>query len=638
MFDYIDKHKRLAQAVLSVITMTFVFFGTYSYFQRSTGLPEVANVGGDKITQQEYDDMLRDQQAQMRERLGKNYDPAMFDSPEVRFAMVEQLVNQKLLEREARDDHFRITDQQLQQFIAALPPFQVDGKFSPDRYKLVLSAQQMSPEVFEQKLRNDLTLAPLQEPIAAANIVAEPAARRYLSLLEQKREVSIATVDAEPFAKDVRIDDAALKDYYEKNKAALQTPEEAKIEYIVLSPDALMAKVTVAPEDVKAQYTQNLRQYGSPEERSAAHILVTVKPDASDADKAAAKKKADDIAAKVRANPADFAKLAKEFSQDPGSAAQGGDLGSFPHDAMVKPFADAVFAAKPGDIVGPVLSDFGYHVIKVGAITPAQAKPFEAVRAQIEAQMKLAKAQQLFADDAEKFQNLVYEQADSLAGVGKALDVNVTQTPFVTRTQVQAIAQNNPKFVAALFAPESISAKRNTDAIEIAPSTLIAGRIVDYKPAAARPFDDIKDEIRRELTRRDASALAQKAGAARLAALESGKSDKEAGVAFAAPAQLLRTQVGPGMGPDALVKVFEANPKKLPAYVGLTNERGGYSIYRVSRVIEPDKLDDARVKLAASRVGDQVGRELLTAYLAGLKARSNVTINQAALEKKPAQP
>ena len=340
----------------------------------------------------------------------------------------------------------------------------------------------------------------------------------------------------------------------------------------------------------------------------------------------------------MRANPADFAKLAKEYSQDPGSAAQGGDLGSFPHDAMVKPFADAVFAAKPGDIVGPVLSDFGYHVIKVGAITPAQAKPFDAVRAQIEAQMKRAKAQQMFADDAEKFQNLVYEQADSLAGVGKALDVKVTQTPFVTRTQVQAIAQNNAKFVAALFAPESMSAKRNTDAIEIAPNTLIAGRIVDYKPAAARPFDDVKDEIRRELTRRDASALAQKAGAARLAALEPGKSDKEAGVAFAAPAQLLRTQVGPGMAPDALVKVFEADPKKLPAYVGLTNERGGYSIYRVSSVIEPDKLDDARVKLAASRVGDQVGRELLTAYLAGLKARSNVTINQAALEKKPAQP
>lgn len=638
MFDYIDKHKRLAQIVLGVIGMTFVFFGTYSYFQRSSDAPAVATVNGDKVTQQEYDEMLRDQQAQMRERLGKSYDPAMFDSPEVRFAMVNQLINQKLLAHEARQDRLHITDLQLQQFIAALPPFQEDGKFSPDRYRMVLSGQNLSPQMFEQKLRNDLTLAPLQEPIASASIVGTPAARRYLSLLQQKREVATASVDIEPFVKDVHIDDAALKDYYDKNTAALQTPEQAKIEYIILSPDTLSAKISVKPEDVRAQYDQNLRQYGSPEERSAAHVLISVKPDASDADKAAAKKKADDIAAKARANPADFGKLAKEFSQDPGSAAQGGDLGSFTHDAMVKPFADAVFAAKTGDIVGPVLSDFGYHVIKVGAITPAQAKPFDSVKAEIEAQMKHAQAQQLFADDAEKFQNLVYEQADSLAGVGKALGVGVKSTPYVTRAQVQQIAQDNAKFVAALFAPDSITGKRNTDAIEIAPNTMMAGRIVDYKAAATRPFDEVKDEIRRQLTMREASALAHKAGAARIAALEAGKSDKELGLAFSKPVELLRTQAGPGMPPDALVKVFQADPKKLPAYVGSANERGGFSIYRITKVIEPEKLDDAQLKLASARMGEQVGRELLTAYLAGLRARADVTINQAALEQKTAQP
>ncbi len=638
MFDYIDKHKRLAQAVLAVIGMTFVFFGTYSYFQRPSSAPEIASVDGDKVTQQEFDDVLREQQDRMRQSLGKNYDPAMFDSPEVRFAMVEQLVNQKLLEHEARADKLRITDGQLQQFIAALPPFQVDGKFSPDRYRLVLSGQNMTPEMFEQKLRNDLTLAPLQEPIASANIVAGPSAQRYLSLLEQKREVAVATVDAEPFVKDVKIDDAAIKDFYDRNKAALQTPEQAKIEYIVLSPDTLMSQVSVKPEEVKAQYDQNLRQYGSPEERSAAHILISVKPDASDADKTAAKKKADDLAARARAHPDDFGKLAKEFSEDPGSAAQGGELGSFTHDSMVKPFADAVFAARTGDIVGPVLSDFGYHVIKVGEIKPAQAKPFDSVRADIETALKRAKAQQLFADDAEKFQNLVYEQSDSLAGVGKALDVKVIETPYMTRAQVQQAASNSQKFVDALFAPESVASKRNTDAIEVAPNTLIAGRIVDHKAAATRPLDEVKDEIRAQLTRRDAAALAQKAGAARIAALDAGKTDREVALAFSKPTELLRTQVGPGMPPDALVKVFEADPKKLPAYVGSPNERGGYSIYRITRVIEPDKLDPARVKLASARIGDQVGRELLTAYLAGLKSRADVKINQAALEKKPAQP
>jgi peptidyl-prolyl cis-trans isomerase D len=188
MFDYLDKHKRLAQVVLGIIGMTFVFFGTYSYFQKPSAAPEVASVDGDKVTQRDFDELLREQQDRMRQSLGKNYDPAMFDSPEVRFAMVDQLVNQKLLEREARAEKLRVTDGQLQQFIAALPPFQVDGKFSPDRYRMVLSGQGMTPEMFEQKLRNDLTLAPLQEPIASANFVAGASARRYLSLLEQKRD------------------------------------------------------------------------------------------------------------------------------------------------------------------------------------------------------------------------------------------------------------------------------------------------------------------------------------------------------------------------------------------------------------------------------------------------------------------
>ncbi len=641
MFTYLDKHKRLAQVVLSLITVTFVFFGTYSYFQRTTGgAPEVASVNGSKVTQQDFDELLHEQQQRMQQSLGQNYDPAMFDNPEVRFAMVDQLVNQKLLEREAQSDRLRISDAQLTQFIAALPPFQVDGKFSPERYRMVLSGQSMSPEMFEQKLRNDLTLAPLQEPITAGNIVAQSSAQRYLSLLEQKREVAFASVDPEPFAAKVRIDDAAIKDFYDKNQAALQTPEQAKIEYIVLSPDVLSSKVSVTPEEVKAQYDQNIRQYGAPEERSAAHILITVKPEDSDAVKAAAKKKADELATKVRANPADFAKLAKENSQDPGSAAQGGDLGSFTHDAMVKPFADAVFAAKTGDIVGPVLSDFGYHVIKVGEITPARAKPFDSVKAQIETEMKRSKAQQTFANDAEKFQNLVYEQADSLQGVGKALDIKVTQTPLLTRAQVQQIAQNNPKFVAALFAPESIAGKRNTDAIEIGTNALMAGRIIDYKAAAPRPLDEVKDEIRRQLTRRDAAALAQKAGAERLAALQAGNAgDRDQPVLnFSKPVELTRAQTGPGMPPDALVKVFSADPQKLPAYVGSTNERGGYSIYRVSKVLEPAKLDDARLKLASSRMGDQVGRELLTAYLAGLRSRADVKINPTALEKKAAQP
>jgi peptidyl-prolyl cis-trans isomerase D len=634
MFAYVDKHKTIAQIVLSIITLTFIFFGTYSYFQRPSAIPDVATVNGDKVTQREFEDLMREQQQRMQAQLKQNYDPAMFDNPEVRFALVDQLVNQQLLHRQAQDAHLRVTDAQLQNFISALPAFQEDGKFSPERYKLVLSGQNMTPAIFEDKLRDDLTLAPLQEPISAGNIVAKSSAERYLTLLEQKRTIATATIDSDPFLKDVKVDDAAVKKFFDDNQALLKSPEQVRIEYIVLSPETVAAQISVTPEEVRARYDQNAGAYGSAEERSAAHILIAVKPDASDADKAAARKKAEDIAAQVRANPSRFAELAKANSQDPGSAPQGGDLGSFAHDAMVKPFADAVFAAKIGDIVGPVQSDFGYHVIKVTGITPAKLRPFDSVKSEIEAGMRKAKAQQQFAATAEKFQNMVYEQADSLQGVGKALNVKVNETPFIGRAQVQQLAQNNVKFADAVFAAESTSSKRNTDAIEVAPNILIAGRVLEYKPTAARPFDEVKDEIRRQLVRRQAIELAQAAGQKKLALLSQGKSDKEVGLSFGPPVDVTRNQPAPGMAPDALVRIFQVDTKKLPGYVGNANERGGYSIYRVSGVTNPTALDDARIKLVNTRLGEQLGRELMMSYLGSLRAKADVKINQANLEKK----
>src|SRR5678815_3246478 len=203
-------------------------------------------------------------------------------------------------------------------------------------------------------------------------------------------------------------------------------------------------------------FAANAKQYTTNEERQASHILIAVKPDANDADKAAAKKKAEDLLAKARAKPDSFGELAKANSQDTGSAAQGGDLGSFARGAMVKPFEDAVFAAKVGDIVGPVQSDFGFHVIKVTGITPSHVQTFDEVKGRIEADLRRQKAAQKFATAADQFQNLVYEQADSLAGAAKALDLKVETTQFMTRAQIQAVALNNPKFVQALFSPESL--------------------------------------------------------------------------------------------------------------------------------------------------------------------------------------
>ncbi len=515
-----------------------------------------------------------------------------------------------------------------------MPAFQYDGVFSPERYKEALLGQNMTPLAFEDRVRRELVLAPLQEAVSMGNIVATSSGERYVGLLEQQREVALAAIDPAPYMKDVKIDDAAVKAYYDANAATLQTPEQAKFEYVILSQDSLMGDVPADPAEVKAQYERNQALYGKPEERDASHILIAVKPDASDADKAAAKKKAEDLAAQVKANPAKFAELAKQNSQDPGSASQGGELGPFSRGTMVKPFEDAAFAMNPGEITGPILSDFGYHVIKLNSITPAKVRPFEEVRPQIETDVRRQKAAQKFAAAADQFQNLVYEQADSLQGVAKALGLTVQTSPKVTRAAAQAIAQGNAKFVQALFSPESVQVKRNTEAIEIGPNTLMAGRIVEYQPAALRPFDDVKEQIRQQLVRKAAGEMVQKVGREKLALLEQGKSDKEAGVTFAPPVTLNRNQVQAGYPRDALTKIFQVVATQMPKYTGVTSDAGGYSIYKILKVIAPAAPDPEKVNSANAQIGDQMGRELLTAYLAALKAKTDVKINQANLEKK----
>ncbi len=287
----------------------------------------------------------------------------------------------------------------------------------------------------------------------------------------------------------------------------------------------------MTPDEVKAQYASAAKTYTQDEQRQAAHILIAVKPDATDADRAAAKKKAEDLAAQAKANPAKFAELAKQYSQDPGSAAQGGDLGSNPRGTMVKAFDDAVFAMKPGEIVGPVQSEFGWHVIRLVGVTPAQDA---AVRRGEGADRDRSQA----AEDRAEIRGRRRPVPESGLRAGRfARAGRQGAGPRRCRRRRSSRGRRRsrsrwaaPSSCRRCFSPESIAAKRNTDAIEVGPNALMAARLVEYKPAAPRPFDDVKDEIRRQLVRQGAVELAQKAGREKLALLEQGKSDRDAGV------------------------------------------------------------------------------------------------------------
>jgi peptidyl-prolyl cis-trans isomerase D len=633
MYDFVYKRKRLVQFVLALITLPFAFFGVNYYFANTGRGGEIAKVGGSVITDADFAKTLSEQQQRMQRALGANYDPAVFQDPEVRYSMLEQLVAERLLQEQARRDHLTVSDDQLRQFISEIPAFQEDGKFSQAKYEQLLAMQNppQTPVAFAQSVRQGLALAPLEEPIAGANIVARSNVEHYLSLLDQQRETATASVEPDAFLKGVKIDDAAVKAFYDANLAAFQVPEQVKLEYVTLSPTALTASINVDPAAVRKQYDDNPRLFGKVEQRDAAHILIAVKPDASAGDKAAAKKKADEIAAQARKNPAQFAELAKKASEDTGSAAQGGDLGFFARDgSMVKPFEDAVFGMKPGEIAGPVQSDFGWHVIKLIAIQPAQQQTFDQVKAQIEQDLKRQQATRKLAEAADQMQNLVYEQADSLQPVAKALNLTVQSTPLLSRAQVQALGQNNAKFAQAVFSGDSLQAKRNTEAIEVAPNTLMAARVVEYRPAVPRPFDEVKAEVRRQLEHRAASELAQQAGKAKLAVLEAGK---DAGLTFGKPVPVTRNRPQAGFSQPALTAIFRADTAKLPGYAGAANERGGYTLYRIERVISPPAPEAARLTAVTGRVGEQIGHELAAANIASLRAKADVKINQVSLEK-----
>ena len=633
MYDLVHKHKRIAQFILALIMVPFAFFGVDYYFRGSGGVGEVAKFDGGKITEAEFAQAIRDQQEQLR-RSGQTVDPAILDNPEVRFNLVQNMLRDRLVEKKGTDLHFRVSNSEVFERIAADPRFRDGDKFSLDVYKNLLSQAGVAEPAFEESIRRQILAERIIDPIARGGVVPKAAVVSFVSLVEQQREVESANVDVEAFAKDVTVDAAQDKAFYDANAAAFKTPEEAKFEYVVLTQDALLAQIGVTPEEVKAQYESAAKTYRQEEQRQAAHILIAVKPDASEAERAAAKKTAEDVAAQAKANPAKFGDLAKQRSQDPGSAPQGGDLGSNPRGTMVKAFDDAVFAMKPGEIAGPVQSEFGWHVIKLIGVTPEKARAFDEVKTQIEADLKRQKVAQKFAAAADQFQNLVYEQADSLAPVAKALGLTIQTSALVTRAQAQQIALGSAKLVQALFSPESIAAKRNTDAIEVGNGAMMAARLIEYKPSAVRPFEEVQAEIHRQLVRQGASDLAKKAGRDKLALLEQGKSDKEAGVVFSKPVALVRNRPQPGFTPDAVTRIFQLETTKLPAYVGTPGEGGGFSIYRLVKVISPPDADPEKVAAARAKIAEMQNRELFDAYINTLKSKAKVEINQVNLEKK----
>ena len=637
MLEFIRTHQRLMQFILLLIIFpSFAFLGIESYLRMSDKEPPVAKVAGQNITQREWDAAQARQIERFKQVFGEQFNQNMFDSPEARQGVLENLLAQRAMSAHVMENHLTVSNDTLRNTIAEIPGLKnPDGQFDKQRYQQLLAAQGLTPEKFEAGLRHDLAVQQINAVVQGTAFSPKSVVARVSSLNQQAREVQELVLTLQSFRSQVKITDAMAEEYYKQHPAQFELPEIVKAEVVVFNLDVVEARIVVSDADIKAYYDQNLARYKTDEQRRASHILIAAGKDAPAADKEAAKAKAEKILAQLRKSPNDFAKLAKENSQDPGSAERGGDLDFFGKGMMVKPFEEAAYALKEGEISEVVQSDFGFHIIRLTALKAATTRPLSEVKANITDEIRRQQVGKKYSEMAEIFTNMVYEQPDSLKPVAEKLGLKIETISGLTRKPTTAYpktaAYNQPKFLSAIFSDEATKNKRNTEAIEVGPRFLIAGHVVDYKPVTHSPLAQVRQQVEESIMLLETEKLALKTGEAKLAELRNG------GTADFSAAKAISRNNNSSTPPPAVYAIMKADVNKLPAYVGVNLGGMGYRIFRINKIVE-QPADEASAKSEEQQVNEFLAAQEMAAYLGVIKKRANAEIlKPAALAKaKPA--
>lgn len=627
MFDAIRNKSRILMGVLVILIIpSFVLFGVEGYNSRDGRGAVVAKIGDLEITQQQWDAMHQQEVDRIRATM-PNLDPKMLGSEEARYATLERMVSDRLMALASEKQLLVTSDQRLANYLKQDPSIAglrgPDGKLDMDRYRQLAASQGMTPEMLEAQVRRDLSAQQVLTGLQASVIASQRQSDLTLEAFLQRREIQIQRFMPASYVAKVQPTDADLEKYYQSQSDRFRSQESADVEYLVLDAAGLSKNIQLPEQDIKTYYEQNVQRLSGQEQRRASHILISAPKDASAADKQKARAKAESILNSVRKDPKTFADMARKNSEDPGSASAGGDLDFFARGAMVKAFEDAAFALQKGEISSVVESEFGFHIIQLTAIKSPAKPSYEAMRSQIEADLRQQQAKRQFAEFAETFSNSVYEQADTFKPVAEKLRLQIQTIKGVTR-QPSAAQQGvfaNPKIIEALFAEESISKRRNTAAIELGNNTLVSARLVNYRPAALRPFAEVKEDVRAEFVREQAIALAKADGQARLAEWQ-----KQPALAQVGAALLVSRDQAQGLAPKLVDAVLRADPSAMPTWVGVDLSQAGYVLARVNKVVPRDEPSSQQ----RSQIREQFSRLLASAeaaaYMTHLRSQFKVQI------------
>ena len=510
----------IAKVILGAVILSFALAGIGGYLGQTTEQP-VAEVNGVKISQTEFSRALQNERSRLEQQFGEYFAQIAADPnymAQIRQGVVDRLVQQELQTQLAAELGLRVSDESVKKSILELPYFQIGGKFNNDRYLQVIRQMNFQPEAFREYLREEMTRSQLISAVAGTDFALQSELTSAVALQQQTRSIDYVVVSKESLQDSVVVNEQEVADYYDLNTSQFLAPEQVSVSYIDLNAANLNLETTVTEDDVKAYYEQSSAQYIEPEKRRVSHILID-----SSEDDDAAKSKAEDLLAQLQQGT-EFAKLAESSSDDIISAEMGGDLDWIERDMMDPAFEDAAFAlANKGDFSDVVQSEFGYHIIQLTDIQSQQVKSYDAVKADLRVELERTEKVNAFYEKQTEMGAIAFEISDTLIDAAEVAGVEVQTTALVERNALPA-PLNTPAVMSAIFSPDVLEDKMNSEVLEIGEEHVIVVRVNEYKPAATKALADVSEQIKARLVSQKASELAKEKAATLYAEIKAGKS------------------------------------------------------------------------------------------------------------------
>lgn len=623
----------IAWVIVTLIAIPFALWGINSYFEGGSEVP-VALVDGEEISTYAYQEELASRRQMLANQMGENFDPALLDSLGIKQAIVDGLVDELILRQYTQDMNYRISDDQLMALIQSVPVFQEEGLFDQDRYLGVLAANRLTPQEFELSQRAGGGISQLRNGLNDSAFFTRAERDRILALWGQTRKVSYATLDTGRFVEDFTIGDDEIEAYYQANIEVFQNEASIRVDYIELSIDVLSESVQPEDAEIAAHYEETRGRYRQPETRQASHILISVAESSDEVQRQEKLEKAREISKRARSGE-DFGELALQYSDDPGSSINGGDLGVIAKGQMVKQFEDAVFTMSQGEISPPIESQYGFHIIYLTRVDEEHQQPLDEVRAQVETDLSKVQAENIFADLAESFKNLVFEAPEDIQVSANELDIPVNTSDWFTAQSGEGIAENRSVRQAA-FSEDVLNDNLVSQAIEIGFDKLIAVQKVDYREAHPRPLESVRQEIVSLLEIEKSRARVLQTGSDLLSELESRSQNMESWTRFI---------LNQGLEIESLPAMRQEIPAELQAlgdtvfalgapsqgsikFGGLALESGDYVLYSLEEVAlgEIDLIEESDRGLVEQQLLSREGPGYFDQFSQSLREFADVVI------------